>query len=484
MNIEASVLIMIAIFLPILAAAAINIFSANQKIRDIIGIIFAGLQIAVIFQIISKFLNADKLQASSFEILPNIPIAFEVEPLGLIYAGVASTLWLVTLIYSFSYMQVNKHKNQTRFYIFFAISIACSMGIAFADNLLTMFIFYEALTFATYPLVTHKGDAESKKSGRVYLGVLVGGSIALFLPAIIWTNSLAGTLDFTNGGVFGGSNAIDNIFIALLLMFAFGIGKAAIMPMHKWLPAAMVAPTPVSALLHAVAVVKAGVFCIAKIIFYIFGTEKLAQIGGADWLSYFAAFTIITASIIALRQDNLKLRLAYSTIAQLSYIVLAAAIFNITGIIAAAAYIVAHAVAKITLFFSAGAIATSTGKKYISQLDGVGRKMPLIGIAFFITSLSMIGIPFIAGGEAKHLVEQAAISADKTWIIYILYTSMALNAAYYLPISYRMFFKKENVKIKIKTPILMKIAISITSLLTIFYFAYLEYILEIGEKLL
>lgn len=481
--IESSILITIAILLPLVAAATINLFSDESKLRNYVGMGFAGLQIFTIFEMGKKFLAGDELKATFFEILPNIHITFELESLGLIYAAVASSLWLVTLIYAHGYMAVNGYKNLTRFYIFFSIAIACSMGIAFSGNLITMFIFYEILTISTYPLVTHKGDADTKKSGRTYLAILIGASLVLFLPAIVWTNLIAGTTEFTRGGVFGSSDILDNIIIALMLMFAFGIGKAAIMPVHKWLPAAMVAPTPVSALLHAVAVVKAGVFCIAKIIFYILGTEKLASIGGADLLAYLAAFTIITASLIAIRQDNLKRRLAYSTIAQLSYIVLAAAIFSTAGIVAAAAQIVAHAVAKITLFFSAGAIATATGKKQISDLDGMSRATPLIAFAFLITSLSMIGLPLLAGGESKNLITAAAHAADKDWIAYILYASMALNAIYYLPISYRMFFKKGDIEVKQKLPISIKIAVSITTALTILYFSYLDIILEVMSKL-
>ncbi|PIR31642.1 MAG: cation:proton antiporter [Alphaproteobacteria bacterium CG11_big_fil_rev_8_21_14_0_20_44_7] len=484
---ESSVLLIIALFLPFIAASGINLFSGQPNLREAVSLITSLILSVCLFEMGNRLLIGEVVEARLFEFIPGIALKFHLEPLGIIYALVAAILWFVTTIYSLGYMRANGKRNQTRFYIFFSIAIGCSLGIAFSANLFTMFIFYEALTFSTYPLVTHKGDEKSRKSGKIYLMMLVGASIAFFLPAIIWTENLAGTLEFTEGGILDQSGLSKLGLVFLLFLFVFGIGKAALMPMHRWLPAAMVAPTPVSALLHAVAVVKAGVFSITKIIFYIFGTHYLDDNSGGFFstslLAYIAAFTIICASIIAITKDNLKTRLAYSTIAQLSYIILAASIFSIASVKAAAMHIAAHAVAKITLFFSAGAFTTASGKKNVSELNGIGRKMPLVAIAFLISSLSMIGLPFLAGGESKLLIEHAAEEQNYGWITFVLYLSMVLNAIYYLPISYRAFFMKSKSGKEIVNNIPMQIAITITTIFTITYIFYMDYISKLLEML-
>ena len=326
------------------------------------------------------------------DVLPGIAIAFRVEPLGMMFAALASLLWIVNSIYSIGYMRGNQEKNQTRFYIFFAVAISAAMGIAFADNLFTLFLFYEILTLSTYPLVSHKGDAKTINSARVYLGILLSTSIGLLLPAIIWTYYVAGTGTFTEGGILAGNLAGPAVGL-LLGLFVFGIGKAAVMPVHRWLPAAMVAPTPVSALLHAVAVVKAGVFAITKVIVYIFGIEFLFAEPSGGWLLYITAFTVIAASLVALKQTNIKRMLAYSTIGQLSFVLMAAATLKPFAEVGAAVHMVAHAFGKITLFFAAGDIYTASKKTEIFQLRGIGHRMPWTMTAFTIGALSMIGVP-------------------------------------------------------------------------------------------
>lgn len=478
---ESPVLMMLAIFIPLVVAAANVMFSKTPLVRNIFGISSALALFALVTTLVSRKLGGEVIEADYLEIMPGISLAFKVESLGLIYALVASLLWSVTLLFASGYMTARKKIHLTRFFTFFAIAISCSMGIAFAKNLFTMFVFYELLTFSTYPLVNHDETEKSKKSARVYLGILVGTSLAFLLPAIIWTYQLTGSLDFTNGGIFAESETPTYIKAIIMLLFAFGTAKAGMMPFHKWLPSAMVAPTPVSALLHAVAVVKAGVFIISKVVIYIIGAGSF---GGTEFFSpdivlYVAAATIIISSIIALRQDNLKLRLAYSTISQLSYIVIAVALANLLAFKAAGLHIVAHAVAKITLFFSAGAIAVATDKKAVSEINGVGRKLPILGLCFFIASLSIIGIPFLAGGESKEMIKAAADQAGAEWVIYVLYISMALNAAYYLPISYRAFFKKYEGKEVVKLPTRVTLAIVITTTLTMSFVLYKGYLLEI-----
>jgi multicomponent Na+:H+ antiporter subunit D len=296
------------------------------------------------------------------------------------------------------------------------------------------------LTLVTWPLVTHHGDEEARKGGRLYLGFLLGTSIALLLPAIIATWALAGTLEFTSGGILR-DKASGSTIGGLLALYVFGIGKAALMPFHRWLPAAMVAPTPVSALLHAVAVVKAGVFVVLKVIVYVFGVEALAGIRAADWLPAVAGFTIVAASIVALRSDNLKRRLAYSTVSQLSYVVLAAALLTPLSVAAAALHIAAHAVGKITLFFAAGAIYTASGKTEVSQLDGIGRRMPWTMGAFTVGALSLVGIPPLAGFLSKWMMIQGAAQAGNGMALAVLGLSTLLNAAYFLPIVYAAFWR-------------------------------------------
>jgi multicomponent Na+:H+ antiporter subunit D len=359
----------------------------------------------------------------------------------MLFALVASGLWIVNSLYSIGYMRGNEEPHQTRYYVCFALALAATMGIAFAANLVTLFLFYEMLTLVTWPLVTHHGDDEARAGGRTYLAYLLGTSILLLLPAIAATWAIAGTIEFVPGGILREAGLAGGAIGGLLALYMFGIGKAALMPFHRWLPAAMVAPTPVSALLHAVAVVKAGVFAVVKVIVYVFGVEALAGVRASDWLPSVAGFTIIAASILALRSDNLKRRLAYSTVSQLSYVVLGAALLAPLATAAAVLHIAAHAFGKITLFFAAGAIATASGKTEVSQLDGVGRRMPWTMGAFTVGALSLIGIPPAAGFLSKWILFQGAASAGHWPALAVLVASTLLNAAYFLPIVHAAFLR-------------------------------------------
>ena len=314
------------------------------------------------------------------------------------------------------------------------------MGIAFASNMFTLFVFYEILTLSTYPLVAHKGTPEAVKGARTYLGILIGTSIVLLLTGVIWTFNVAGTLDFTKGGILEGKIA-PTLLPILLGLYAFGIGKAALMPFHRWLPAAMVAPTPVSALLHAVAVVKAGVFTMLKVGIYIFGIDFLASTGASEWLMWLAAYTIIAASVVAMTKDNLKARLAYSTVSQLSYITLGMALATSMGALGGGMHIAMHAMGKITLFMCAGSIYVAYHKTEISQMQGLGRIMPITFGAFFIGALSIIGLPPLGGSWPKFLLMLGAADAGHLIIIVVLMVSSLLNIAYLLPIVGRGFFR-------------------------------------------
>jgi multicomponent Na+:H+ antiporter subunit D len=433
-----SMLIMWSLVLPLLTAALIPLFHRLPDAREAVTL-FGSLALAlVVWSLLPSVLAGERPALTVTEILPGLQLAFRVEPLGMLFALVAGSLWPVNSLYSIGYMRGNGEPRQTPFYICFAVAIFATMGIASAANLFTLFIFYEILTLTTYPLVCHRGTPEAMRAGRVYLGMLIGTSMFLLLPAIMITWNMAGTLDFVSGGILEGK--IGSLGLALLLgLFIFGIGKAAVMPMHFWLPAAMIAPTPVSALLHAVAVVKAGVFAVVKVIVYIFGSETLTRAGSADWLVWAAGATVIIASLAALRQDNLKRLLAYSTISQLSYVVLAAALVTPLAIAGAAIHIAAHAFAKITLFFAAGSIYTAAHKTEVSQLDGIGRRMPWTMTAFAIGALGMIGVPPTAGFLSKWFMLQAIMDGPHMLALAVIVVSTALNAAYFLPIIFRAF---------------------------------------------
>jgi multicomponent Na+:H+ antiporter subunit D len=403
----------------------------------------------------------------------------------MLFGALASGLWIINSIYSIGYMRGNGESNQTRFYVFFAVSISATLGIAFAGNLFTLFLFYEMLTLATYPLVSHKGDKKTVRSARIYLGVLLTTSIGLFLPAIIWTYISVGHGDFVYGGIIAGH--IEGAAIGLLLvLFVFGVGKAAVMPVHRWLPAAMVAPTPVSALLHAVAVVKAGVFTITKVIIYIFGIDLLAATPSTDWLLYAAAFTVLAASIVALRQQNLKRLLAYSTVAQLSYVVLAASILTPAAEIGATLHIVAHAFGKITLFFAAGAIYVASKKTEVPQLAGIGRLMPWTMAAFTIGALSMIGVPPTGGFVSKWYMLAGAVQADNYVALITIVLSTVLNAAYFLPIIYAAWFMpvadSEN-QAHGEAPWPMVLALTLTASLTVAFFLFNASVIELESQI-
>ncbi len=428
-----------AIALPLLGAIGLWLARDHANVRETITLVTAVTLFVIVASFFDDVSSGARPAWTYGDMLPGLSIAFEIEPLGMIFAGVASFLWIVTTLYAIGYMRGHHEPNQTRFYICFAVAISSAVGIAFAGNMLTLFVFYEVLTISTFPLVAHSGTEAAKRAGRIYLGILISTSIGLQLVAIIWTYSLTGTLDFEPGGIL--SNDIQPVIIAVLLaLYVFGIGKAAVMPFHRWLPAAMVAPTPVSALLHAVAVVKAGVFTVLKVVVYIFGIDLLRDVGAGTWIAYMAAMTILLASLVAMTKDNLKARLAYSTISQLSYIVLGAMMASGLGIIGGAMHIVMHAFGKITLFFCAGAIMVASHKTEISQMRGLGRKMPITFICFLIGSLSIIGLPPFGGVWSKWYLALAAAETEQVIFIAVLMISSLLNVAYLIPIVVRGFY--------------------------------------------
>ena len=466
-------LILIALLLPLAGALGIALAGKLSNLREGITLATAVALFACVAQLLGPVLAGERPSIALLEPLPGLPIAFQVEPLGMLFALIASGLWIVNSVYSIGYMRGNKEKNQTRFYIFFALSIAAALAIAFSANLLTLFLFYEVLTLITYPLVTHAGTEKAKQGGRTYLAILMGTSVLFLLPAVIYTWHVAGTTDFRVGGILP-AGMETGAEMVLLALFMFGIGKAALMPFHRWLPAAMVAPTPVSALLHAVAVVKAGVFSVVKIVVYIFGLDQLA--GATGWLIGIAGFTIVAASVVALHADNLKRRLAYSTVSQLSYVILAAAILAPLSVAGAALHIAAHAFGKITLFFAAGAIYTAAHKTEVSQLDGIGRRMPWTMVAFGIGALSMIGLPPAAGFVSKWYIVSGAIAQAQWFALAVILLSTLLNAGYFLPILHRAFLRPLTAEDAAhphgEAPLPMVVALSVTAAgtLALFFF--------------
>ena len=426
-------------FIPLVGAAAIWLAGARPDLREAATLLTAGALFAAVAAQAPGVLAGERPEAVLYTVLPGLALAFEVEPLGMLFALIAAFLWIPNSIYSIGYMRAHRERNQTRFYVCFAIALCGAVGVAFAGNMFTLFLFYEVLTISTYPLVTHAGSDEARRSGRVYLGLLLGTSIGFQLLAIAITYLLAGTLDFTAGGILAGK--ADPLALAVLFaLYVFGVGKAAIMPFHRWLPAAMVAPTPVSALLHAVAVVKAGVFTVLKIVIYVFGLDQMQTAHPGPWLPWLATFTLVVASLVALTKDNLKARLAYSTVSQLAYIVLGASLATPSAIVGGGLHMLTHAFGKITLFFCAGAIIITAHKERISDMRGIGRAMPLTMLAFLVGALSVIGLPPFGGAWSKWYLGLGAVEAGGLVFVAALMVSSLLNVGYFMPVAVRAFF--------------------------------------------
>jgi multicomponent Na+:H+ antiporter subunit D len=377
------------------------------------------------------------------EVLPGVDLAFKVDALALLFVTLSTGLWLLTTLYAIGYLEQSPHRN--RFFGFFSICVTATIGIAMAANLFTFFVFYELLTLATYPLVAHRGTERARHGAAVYLGYTLFGG-AVLLTGIIWLRSIAGQVEFTAGGALTalGAEHRTGLRIAFTLLIA-GVGvKAALVPLHGWLPRAMVAPAPVSALLHAVAVVKAGAFGIVRIVYEVFGVEYAQSIGVLMPLAVVAAMTIVWGSLRALSQDELKRRLAFSTVSQVSYIALGVAMLGPQATIGGLVHLVHQGIMKITLFFCAGNYAETLGVHHVSEMNGIGRRMPLTSVAFTVGALGMIGAPLTAGAISKQWLTAGAEAADMIWATWVLTASSLLNAAYFLPIVYRTWFLRSQ----------------------------------------
>lgn len=464
---------LIPILIVLVTSVLIFLSKKRPNLREFWSVAGSVLTFISVAAMIPDIMNGNRIVYTLSTIAPGISLNFRVDALSLIFGIVSSFLWIFATFYNIGYMRALDEHAQTRYYTCFAIAILGAQGVSYSGSLFSLYLFYEIITIFTYPLVAHHQDEEGYAGAKKYIVYLMGTSKGLLLPAVVLTYVLTGTLDFSDNiltGVF--PKGANDIWITVTyILFLFGFAKAAIMPLHNWLPSAMVAPTPVSALLHAVAVVKAGVFCIARVMLSVFGVELLNNLCLGIWTAYFVSITILLASIIALTKDDLKARLAYSTVSQLSYIILGVALLDTSGVLGGILHIVNHGFSKITLFFCAGAIYVATHKKKISDMEGIGYAMPFTMGAFAIASLSMIGVPPVAGFVSKWYLLNGALEIHNIPIVIVLMASTILNAGYFAPITFKAFFqgkrgewKRSDIR---EAPLTMVIPIVIASLISV-----------------
>jgi multicomponent Na+:H+ antiporter subunit D len=457
---------LLAILVSLLAAVLIRLIGDRPAAREACTFVAAVVKFALVASMIPIVLGGGTVESAPIGLVPGLTLHLRVDALGLLFALVASALWIVTSIYSVGYMRAGNYQNQTGYFASFAVCLSATIGIAFAGNLPTFFVFYEILTLATYPLVVHDRTDAAIAGGRTYLVYTLIAGQALLI-ATVWASTLAPGEGFRPGG-FLPADAGAGVLLPLFALFIVGVGvKAAVMPLHGWLPAAMVAPTPVSALLHAVAVVKAGVFGVLRVVGYVFGVDLLRTMGAADMLAVVAAVTILVASLRALSETNLKRRLAYSTIGQLSYIVLGAAIGSVAALAGAMFYIAAHAFMKITLFFAAGALHIEKHRDKVTELAGLAREMPVTMTAFAIAASGLAGIPLFVGFVGKWYLGLGAIEAGRTIFVFVLVTSGLLNLAYFYPIVYDAFFGNREAPAGREARWTMSLPLAITALASV-----------------
>jgi len=431
----------LALLIPLGCAGLIHIFRFRPNVREMCTLGSAVASFGVILSMAPAVLDQQYPQTPVFTIARGLSLGFRADAFGLIFALTASFLWIPVSVYAIGYMRSLNEHAQTRFYCLFALAIACTLGIALARNLITFYLFFEALTFSTYWLVAHHEDEAAFAGAKKYLAyLLISGWF--FFAAVAMTFALTGTTEFVPGGILSQADASNQSLVVLFFLFSLGAMKAAWMPFHAWLPGAMVAPTPVSALLHAVAVVKAGVFTFVRVVCYVFGLDLFQALGLGLVLGVMAGFTMLVASFFAIAEDNLKRRLAYSTVSQLSYILLGTALLTPYGIRGAMVHIPFHGFMKITLFLCAGAILAVTGKKQISQLAGIGRQMPVTMTAFAVGGAGMCGLPPVAGFLTKYFLCLGTVQAGAWILLGVILISSVLDVLYFFPIVTKAFFQR------------------------------------------
>jgi len=460
-----------AILASLIAVPFILVSSGKPNLREFWTILASLVKFILVLTLLPGAIDGQTVELNLFEIAPGVPFLLKADPFGVFFAIIASGLWIFTSFYSIGYVRGAGEKKQTRYFASFAVCLSATIGIAFSGNLLTFIIFYEILTLATYPLVIHKETIKAINAGRKYLAFTLTAGLLLIAAAGI-TYFYTGTLEFRPGGIFNGVDLSHTVMISIFLLFLGGVGvKAGIMPLHSWLPSAMAAPTPVSALLHAVAVVKSGVFGVIRVIGFIFGTESMETFGLNDIVLVLAGTTIIIASLLAFAQDNLKRRLAYSTVGHLSYIVLGAALLTPLGMTGSIMHIAAHATMKITLFFCAGAIYVNLHKENISDLNGIAKAMPWTMAAFVIGSMGLAGIPPLNGFVSKWYLVLGSLEGDMLIPVFILVISGLLNVGYFFPIIQRAYFREgdESLRKYGEASPFMVIPIMITAVLSLIF---------------
>ncbi|MGM0457886.1 MAG: monovalent cation/H+ antiporter subunit D family protein [Bacteroidota bacterium] len=438
---DLSIVPLLAILVSLAAVPLILFSSAKPNLRETWTVLAGLIKFGLVLTLLPGAIEGNSVELHLFDLAPGLPLALNADPFGVYFAIIASGLWIFTSFYSMGYMRGAGEIKQTRYFASFAVCLSATIGIAFSANLLTFIVFYEMLTLATYPLVIHKENREAINAGRKYLAfTLTAGLLLVAASAIIY--HYTGTIEFTPGGVFDGIELPHYTMLMVFILFLGAVGvKAGIMPIHGWLPAAMAAPTPVSALLHAVAVVKSGVFAVTRMVGFVFGTDVMATYGLNDILIVLAGATIILASLIAFAQDNLKRRLAYSTVGHLSYIVLGVALLTPVGMTGGIMHIAAHATMKITLFFCAGAIYVNLHRTEISNLNGIAKVMPWTMGAFAVGSMGLAGIPPINGFFSKWHLILGSLDGDMMIPVIVLIVSGLLNVGYFFPILFRAYFK-------------------------------------------
>lgn len=427
----------------LLAAMIIFLVPENQRVvRGLVNLGAALIKLVLVIWMLFGILD-QQVYETRFELVPGIDFILRADAMSMIFMGLSAVLWLFTTVYAIGYLE--NSPNRSRFFGFFSLCVASTMGISLAGNLLTFLIFFEMLTLATYPLVVHRGTEKALNAGRTYLRyTLTGGAVLVVGVAMLY--GLVGSAEFAETGTMHEVPREQHIWLAaIFFVLIAGLGvKAALIPLHGWLPVAMVAPAPVSALLHAVAVVKAGAFGVVRVVYNVYGIDFADQIGVLFPLAVLAAATILWGSVQAIRQLELKKRLAYSTVSQVSYIILGTCLFGPIGTIGGIVHLLHQGIMKITLFFCAGNYAETLGIHKIAELDGAGKRMPVTSVAFTIGALGMIGLPPLAGFISKWYLGIGALEAGMAWAMWVLMISSALNAAYFLPILYRLWFKPQQ----------------------------------------
>ena len=482
MTVSSEILLTITVAVPVLVLPFLYLARNNPDVRETISLTGGFVNLFLVVNLFANLAGGAVMKASFVELLPGVPLALRVDALSIILLLTAGFLWPLATLYSAGYLRGHQETDQTRFFSMFCIAVAATNGVALSANLLTLYLFYELLSISTYPLVTHHQDAEAKSAGRRYLAFIMGGSVGLALPAMLTVYKIAGNLDFGSVGLVmqqGGWSAT-----LVTLAFLYGFSKAAVMPMHAWLPGAMVAPTPVSSLLHAVAVVKVGVFSVIRALCDVLGPDFLSLHKTDHLVTTLCTLTVVVSAALMVSQDNLKRCLAFSTIGQLSYIVLAVSLLNKAGITGGTAHIFMHAFGKITLFFCAGAIAVHAHKKYISQFDGLGRAMPWTFGAFTVGCLAIIGLPPTGGFISKWLIVTACIKAGMPIVAGLVLVSSLLKAWAFFPIIFRAYFRaapEGEHHPDGDCSWLMRLPLLATALGSIILFFYPYYILDLAQ---